>query len=411
MIARSERSYPRADRAQVAFVAAAGVALFVLAWLVLHTGHYDDVTITDTGVYREYGDRMVDGQVPYRDFELEYPPGALPVFALPSLGSGGRYDAWFDVLMLVCGAAAVALVAVSLGAARASPAALAVGVGLAAFAPLLLGPVPLTRYDLWPAALLAGALAALAAGRPRLGFGVLGLAVAAKLYPLVVLPLALLHVARARGRREARIGLGVFAAVVALVVGPFAVLGWDGLVESVTRQTGRPLQLESLGASLLVAADRLGLYDATVVTSHGSQNLVGPVPDALASGSIVVQALAVALVWVVFARSRRDPASLLVASAAAVTAFVAFGKVLSPQFAIWLLPLVPLVAVRGAVVAPVLFAAALVATQAWFPRRYWDVVALEPVAWFVLVRNLLLVALFGALVLLIPRGREARGSP
>ena len=411
MIARSERSYPRAEPALVAVVAAAGVVLFVTAWLVLHTGHYDDVTITDTGVYREYGDRMLEGEVPYREFELEYPPGALPVFVLPSLGSEGRYDLLFDALMLVCGAAAVALVAIALAAAGAGPGALAAGVGLAAMAPLLLGPVPLTRYDLWPAVLLAGALAALAAGRPRLGLGVLGLAVAAKLYPLVVLPLALLYVARARGRREALVGLGVFAAVLALVVGPFALLGWDGLVESVTRHTGRPLQLESLGAAVLLVADRMRLYDATVATSHGSQNLVGSLPEALATWQTVAQALAVALVWFLFARSSRGPARLLVASAAAVVAFVTFGKVLSPQFMIWLLPLVPLVVIRGAPVPLALFAGALVATQVWFPSRYWDVVALEGVVWFVLVRDVLLVALFVALLALIPRGREARGSP
>jgi Glycosyltransferase family 87 len=411
MIARSERSYPRAEPALVALVAAAGVVLFVTAWLVLHTGHYDDVTITDTGVYREYGDRMLEGEVPYRDFELEYPPGALTVFALPSLGSEGRYDLLFDALMLVCGAAAVALVAVALAAAGAGPGALAAGVGLAAVAPLLLGPVPLTRYDLWPAALLAGALAALAAGRQRLGLGVLGLAVAAKLYPLVVLPLALLYVARARGRREALVGLGVFVAVLALAVGPFALLGWDGLVESVTRHTGRPLQLESLGAAVLLVADRMRLYEATVATSHGSQNLVGSLPDALATWQTVAQALAVVLVWFLFARSSRGPARLLVASAAAVVGFVAFGKVLSPQFMIWLLPLVPLVVIRGAAVPLALFAGALVATQVWFPSRYWDVVALEGVVWFVLVRDVLLVALFVGLLLLIPRGREARGSP
>ena len=121
--------------------------------------------------------------------------------------------------------------------------------------------------------------------------------------------------------------------------------------------------------------------------------------------------LSVVLVWVVFAHSRRDPALLLAASAAAVTAFVAFGKVLSPQFMIWLLPLVPLVAARGAVTAPVLFAAALVATQAWFPSRYWDVFALERTVWLVLFRDLVLVALFASLVLLIPRARAARGSP
>ena len=65
--------------------------------------------------------------------------------------------------------------------------------------PLLLGSVVLTRFDLWPAALVAGALAALVHGRDRLGFGLLGAAVAVKLYPAVLVPLAAAYVWRRRG--------------------------------------------------------------------------------------------------------------------------------------------------------------------------------------------------------------------
>lgn len=411
MIASDERSSPRAEPALVALVAAVGAACFVLAWLSLHSGLYDGPVITDTGLYRDYGERMLDGEVPYRDFELEYPPGALPAFALPALGSGERFDLLFEGLMLLCGAAGVALLAAALGAAGTAPGALAGGVAFAAFSPLLLGPVLQTRFDLWPAALVTGALAALAAGRPRLGLGVLAAAVTAKLYPLVLLPLALLYVARRFGTREAAVAFGVFCAVALLVAGPFALVGWDGLVGSVTRQTGRPLQVESLGAAVLLVADRMQLYDAVVVSSHGSQNLAGPLPDALARWQTVAQALAVALVWVLFVRSSRDAARLFAASAAAVVAFVAFGKVLSPQFAIWLLPLVPLVVVRGSVAPLLVLAAALVATQAWFPSRYWDVVAVEGVVWLVLLRDVLLVALFALLLPLMARGRGARGSP
>ena len=71
---------------------------------------------------------------------------------------------------------------------------------------------------------------------------------------------------------------------------------------------------------------------------------------------------------------------------------------LSPQFMIWLVPLVPLVAGGAGAVAAALLAVALVVTQLWFPYRYWDVVALEPAAWLVLVRDALLVALFVVLV-------------
>ena len=89
------------------------------------------------------------------------------------------------------------------------------------------------------------------------------------------------------------------------------------------------------------------------------------------------------------------------ASAAAVCAFVAFGKVLSPQFLIWLIPLVPLVRGRRGVAASALLAVALVLTQLWFPFRYWELVlhfgTLE--SWLVLVRDLVLVALFATLLL------------
>ena len=52
----------------------------------LHLPPFDRYQIIDTPVYQEYGEAMAAGQVPYRDFGLEYPPGALPVFWLPTLG-------------------------------------------------------------------------------------------------------------------------------------------------------------------------------------------------------------------------------------------------------------------------------------------------------------------------------------
>ena len=411
MIARSESSFPPVDPLRVATAAAVGVLLLAAGWALLHTGFYDDAAIVDTPVYEGYGDRMADGELPYRDFELEYPPGALPVFLLPSLGAEEDYDALFEVLMLICGAAAVALVAVTLGAVGVSTAALYGGVALAALSPLLLGPVVLTRFDLWPAALVAGALAALVTARDRAGLALLAVAVAAKLYPLVVVPVALLYVARRRGRNEAFAALAAFALVLALLCVPFAVAAPDGFFDSIARQTGRPLQIESLGAGVLLATDRLGLYDAAVVSSHGSQNLAGSLPDALASVQTVVQALAIVAVWVAFARSPGGPRALLAGSAAAVAAFVAFGKVLSPQFLIWLVTLVPLAAAaaasRALTAAAGLFAAALVTTQVWFPYRYWEVVALQPVAWLVAVRDVLLVALALVLLAATRRAREA----
>src|SRR5262249_57142974 len=106
------------------------------------------------------------------------------------------------------------LMAVALTSRGAAPARLTAALGLAGISPLLVGPVILTRFDLWPAALTAGAIACVVSGRTRLAHGVLGLGFAAKLYPALLLLLALALVWKRRGRREALVCLGIFLAVV-----------------------------------------------------------------------------------------------------------------------------------------------------------------------------------------------------
>jgi hypothetical protein len=354
--------------------------LLTISWALLHTGFWSRTQIVDTPVYERYGEAILDGQVPYRDFELEYPPAALPAFVLPALAQEDDYASLFEVVMWACAAAAIAALGLALAAVEARTARLYAAICFLALAPLALGTVILSRYDLWPAALTIAALAAFIGRRERVGFGVLGLAVAAKIYPLVLLPVALVWVARRRGTRELWVGLGYFAGVLALCFVPFLILSPGGVAHSIGTQLGRPLQLESLGASLLLAAEQLGIYDATVTNSHGSQNLAGSLPDTIGWLSTAFQFVAVGLVWALFAARDRGREGLLIASAASVAAFVAFGKVLSPQFLIWLLPLVPAVAGASGLAASAVLLASLVTTQLWFPFRYWDVVALLLIA-------------------------------
>src|SRR5206468_1506435 len=115
----------------------------------------------------------------------------------------------------------------------------------------------------------------------------------------------------------------VFFAVVAAVVLPFAGLAPGGLAHSLTQQLGRPLQIESLGSAILLAAHQLGAYDPTVVSTHGSQNLDGSLPSALAAIQTALQLVALIAVWVLFARGPVDRDRLLTASATAVVAFIA----------------------------------------------------------------------------------------
>src|SRR5438477_293802 len=80
------------------------------------------------------------------------------------------------------------------------------------------------------------------------------MAAGAKLYPAVLLPLLLAWLWRRGGRREAAVGAGVFAALVTLCYLPFVALSPSGVWHSISVQASRPLQIESLGSSILLAA-------------------------------------------------------------------------------------------------------------------------------------------------------------
>jgi hypothetical protein len=73
--------------------------------------------------------------------------------------------------------------------------------------------------------------------------------------------------------------------------------------------------------------------------------------------------------------------------------------VLSPQFLIWLVPLVALVPGRRGLAASVLLAVALADTQFYFYLPRYDAYVDEyRYAWLVLVRNLLLLGILATLV-------------
>jgi Glycosyltransferase family 87 len=407
---------PASDRSVVA-AAFAAIALFVVSWTLLHVGFYKHKQLIDTPVYQRYGNAIADGKVPYRDFEVEYPPGALPVFALPGLAEPGHdqevstgFRRSFETLMWLCGAVALAAMAAILRALRRSTLNVWAALCFTAIAPLLLGSVILSRFDLWPAALAAAALAALVSGRLRLGHALLGLGVTAKLFPAVFVPLGFAFVWKRAGRREALSCLALALGVIVAVFVPFLILSPGGAWHSLSVQLTRPLQVESLGSALLLVGHHVFGLGVSGDTSHGSQNLAGNAAAGLAVASTVLQAGVLIWIWVAFARGRGDGEALVRSSAAAICAFIAFGKVLSPQFLIWLIPIVPLVRGRRGLGASALMGVALVLTQIWFPFRYFRL-ALHfeaGLSWLLLARDVTLVALVTVLVVTLRRTTATR---
>jgi uncharacterized membrane protein len=377
-----------------------GVSFFVLQRWV------ERGLLSDAPIYESYGQLVRAGDVPYRDFALAYPPASVPAFVLPTY-LPWSYATSFAVVMGLCGVGCIAAAASVLRALGAGPRRSAVALVAIGLSPLALGGLFGTRFDLWPTLLAVGALAAVLHDRPR-AFGVLaGLAFAAKVWPLVLVPVCLAYLWRRAGRRPALQAGAAFLATAAACVLPFVALAPGGVADSIAQQLDRPLQVESLGAAALVAAHHLGAPSPVTTTSYGSQNLAGSAADTVAAVSSALEVVAVVGIWILFARMRRPSGDALVlACAAAVAAMVATGKVFSPQYLIWLVPLAPLVRGRRGIVASVLLLAALGLTQTWFPGSYWSLALAqtEPFAGFLLLRDLAVLAL--ATVLVWPAGLE-----
>ena len=179
---------------------------------------------------------------------------------------------------------------------------------------------------------------------------------------------------------------------------------------SLSVQLRRPLQVESLGSALLLVGHHVFGLGVTGATNFGSQNLVGTTADWLARASSLVQAGLLIWIWAAFARGKGGADALIRSSAAALCVFIAFGKVMSPQFLIWLIPIVPLVRGRRGLGASALLGIALVLTQIWFPFRYYRL-ALdfeEGLSWLLLARDLTLVALVAVLTLNLRSTSAAR---
>lgn len=386
--------------------AAPYLALAVGFAVLTTVGPMADTRVSDLYLYGQYAQLLADGNVPYLDFGFEYPPLGIVPIALAGLpfpgegGTGGGFDWLFGALMLGCalaGQRAAALLARTTAAGDGARAETTVA-WLLALQPLVIGASLRTHFDLLPVAVTVAALLLLARARPVAGLAALGAGTAIKLFPAILAAVGAVWLA-ARGEMRAAVrGAGAFAAVLVVVTVPFLS---DGFVDMFTFHLERPVQIESTPATVL-----FGLGGSEVTGTNlrpdrfKSNGLDGGAAGPVAALFTVLQLAALAAAALLAAR-RPDARWLGLCSLAALLAFVALGKVLSPQYMIWLAPFAALAWVWGERAVAVLCGAAIALTSVWFPREYVPLVQETGwVIWTVALRNTLLVA---ALLLLLAR--------
>ncbi len=375
------------------------IAACVAVWAVVRWVVFDFFQLGDTRVYSHAARMMDAGAIPFRDFDVEYPPLATGLFWLVGRTPGGDYQLAFSMAMMACliATALAALVIarrLDLGRVRT-----AVAVIVIALTPLLLGTLVQTRYDLVISALLGWMVAAALSDRFAWAWTLLALATAVKLVPVLLVPaLVLWHVHRRPGS-GVRIGLVGFSAGVAVTFAPFFVIAPNATWRLFAYHLDRPPEVESLGSSILQVS---GL-DYLRVQSYGSDNVTGSLADAFASASTLLVVVAIAAIalwmWRALRRGTGDAGAVFVAAvAASLVASVLLGKVISPQYLVWLLPFVLLGAGRWGRTAVATIVVAMALTQIVFPPLFSSLTergAPLPV-WLLFARNMLLVLLLVA---------------
>jgi uncharacterized membrane protein len=348
---------------------------------------FSDTRITDIYVYAHDAALLAGGAAPYGSrFPFEYPPLALVPIGLPH-ALGGDYETTFGLLMLVAALITLGLVG-ALGGLRAAYAF--------ALTPLLAGAVLRTHFDLVPAAVLMGALLALARRRPGLGFALLGVGAMVQGFPVVLVPIAMAW-AWGQGDRKAAVrGATIFLAVSLAISAPFA---RQGYLDAYRFHVDRPVQVESTPAVVLYALGGSTVTGtATTTDRFNSNGLVGGAADVVQAAFGVLAVLGLALLaWL--AAQRSDPRHLVVCCAAGVLVFVTLGKVLSPQYVAWLAPLAAVLLAWRLRAAAALLGAAIVLTQVEFPSRYQPLVAGDAGARLIVAaRDIALLAALGVLI-------------
>src|SRR5665811_1471249 len=234
------------------------------------------------------------------------------------------------------------------------------------------------RYDLWPVLCVLVAVVVVDR-RPGAAGVALGLGTMLKLYPVALLPVLGAYAFARRDRAGfVRLLVGC-ASVVVLVMAAAWVLAGPASLRWLIYQQERGLQIESLGAGLLLGLHVLVGQPLDVAYAVGSVQVRAPGSDLLVAASPI--ALAVLRGGV--------------SAAAAIAVLLVGSKVLSVQYVIWLLPFAILLPRR----MRWLLLAVTALSTAIYTTDYTGLWRLEtPVIAALLVRNVLLAVIAAWLV-------------
>lgn len=382
--------------------------VFVIAAIIFYTAFELSGISSEVGtLYFRYAEAMVDLKMPYSGFDAEYPPFAMLLILIPRLFSFSplTYQIAFGVevyVFLLAGLVCVHRLAAGYTERpkRVSDLYIVLSICLFDFV--------LDRYDIFPTIMCLMALYFVKTERINLAWAMIALGTVTKLYPALIAPLLLTYLFMNGRRNDAMRGVGICLVIGCLSMLPFLIAGPDTMLMFLTYHMERGMQTEAVISPLLMLLGDLGLMDITYIFNFGSDNILGPVPDAIAGYVLYIMVASIVAVYVAYGvmLSRRRDADMfplfVFACFVTVLTFMLVSKVLSSQYLVWIIPFVAMATVllegRRRKDILYLFGGAILLTQINLVVNYAFRDAGDPFSTLgitvLLVRNVLMVMIY-----------------
>jgi len=225
------------------------------------------------------------------------------------------------------------------------------------------------------------AIWAFISGKNTLAWVFLALGTMIKIFPIIIVPILALYLLRRKDHFKLLKGGLAFTATLVAICLPCMLINIDGFVDSFTYHSERGLQAESTYASIFLLGHNWGIssIETDLIADSGSWEIISSTADFMARISPLIVLFSLALVYCVYSRrewtddSSNESKSLsrfVTFSLLAIIVFMLSNKVFSPQYIIWLYPLVPLISGRWRIFSWAIYATVALMTTYIFSYHY-----------------------------------------
>ncbi len=373
------------------------ISIVVLGWRDFAFSNLSD----DVGLYFGWAEKYYQNLIPFKDYQIEYPPFALIFMLLPYF-FGGRSIETYRIVFSVINGLLLLIPCVFFILYQKKYWKALVFIGL-----LLLFPAEIIfqRIDVQMAILMFLSLASFEEKQVNTAVVFLALATSLKFIPIILLPVLILLI---RNPKKMVWPAVIFLTTIGITLLPFFLRGvtvsealyfWD-------YNKNREIQLESTWSTL----GMIFFQPVNVYTAYGAKNLEFAVSKILAGWAIYVSVLSLLVVYGVSYWKKMNNTYLI--ACLSLMVLILFNKVFSPQYLLWIIPLIPALMEPLTRLHRILFgslmAAIIVFTHLVVPVYYLQLIELQPFAVVLLsIRNILfLIAVIYLFILFWQYGQK-----